>query len=45
VFLAGTTRDVQPVHRVDERDLGAAGPLTQQVVETFARRAVENEDP
>jgi branched-chain amino acid aminotransferase len=45
VFLAGTTRDVQPVHRVDERDLGAAGPLTQQVVETFARRAAENEDP
>jgi branched-chain amino acid aminotransferase len=45
VFLAGTTRDVQPVHRVDERDLGAAGPLTQQVVDTFARRAAENEDP
>ena len=45
VFLAGTTRDVQPVHRVDERDLGAAGPLTQQVVETFARRAAENENP
>jgi branched-chain amino acid aminotransferase len=45
VFLAGTTRDVQPVHRVDERDLSAAGRLTRQVVETFARRAAENEDP
>jgi branched-chain amino acid aminotransferase len=45
VFLAGTTRDVQPVHRVDERDLRAAGRLTRQVVETFARRAAENEDP
>ncbi len=45
VFLAGTTRDVQPVHRVDDRDMGAAGPLTQQVAETFTRRAGEDDDP
>lgn len=44
VFLAGTTRDVQPVHRVDDRDL-AVGPLTQQVAATFDRRAGEDDDP
>src|SRR4051812_30646517 len=36
-FLASTTRDVQPVHRIDAIDLPAApGPLTAAAAEAFA---------
>lgn len=45
VFLASTTRDVQSVHRVDERELPAPGPVTTQVATAFAARAVEQPDP
>jgi hypothetical protein len=33
------------VHRVDDRDLGPAGPLTQEVAATWSRRVRENDDP
>jgi branched-chain amino acid aminotransferase len=45
VFLISTTRDVQPVHRVDDRPLEAPGPVTRKLQETWARRAAEDVDP
>jgi len=45
VFLASTTRDVQAVHRVDEREIAAPGPVTAQVAKVFATRAAEQPDP
>lgn len=45
VFLASTTRDVQAVHRCDERDLEAPGPLTAQVMAVWAEHAVAETDP
>lgn len=45
VLLTGTTRDVQPVHRVDGRELRAPGPVTRKVLTTWARRAAEQPDP
>ncbi len=45
IFLTSSTRDVQPVHRCDERLLGAPGPVTAQVMEEFARRAGSDVDP
>ncbi|CAA9351574.1 MAG: Aminodeoxychorismate lyase [uncultured Nocardioidaceae bacterium] len=45
VFLVGTTRDVQPVHRVDSRDLGPPGPLTRKVMATWAERVAVEVDP
>jgi len=45
VFLISTTRDVQPVHRVDDRLLEAPGPVTRKLQETWAARAAEGVDP
>lgn len=45
VFLASTTRDVQPVHRWDDVDLPAPGPVTEAAMETWARREAETSDP
>jgi branched-chain amino acid aminotransferase len=45
VFLVSTTRDVQPVHRVDDRVLDAPGPVTRRLQETWAARAAEGIDP
>jgi branched-chain amino acid aminotransferase len=45
VFLVSTTRDVQPVHLIDGRELGAPGPVTRAIRETWAKRAAENVDP
>jgi branched-chain amino acid aminotransferase len=45
VFLVSTTRDVQGVHRVDDRDLEAPGPITRKLQETWAARAAESLDP
>jgi branched-chain amino acid aminotransferase len=45
VFLVSTTRDVQPVHRLDERSLPAPGPVTRTLQETWAARASEDVDP
>ncbi|HET7356886.1 MAG TPA: aminotransferase class IV [Nocardioidaceae bacterium] len=45
MFLAGTTRDVQPVSAVDGRALPWPGPLTARCMEVWARRAAETSDP
>lgn len=45
VFLASTTRDVQPVQRCDERDLSAPGPVTAHCLEVWAAKEAENPDP
>ncbi|KHL12835.1 UNVERIFIED_CONTAM: class IV aminotransferase [Mumia flava] len=45
VFLVGTTRDVQAVHRVDERDLPAPGPVTKLVASIWARQAPLHPEP
>jgi branched-chain amino acid aminotransferase len=45
VFLTSTTRDVQPVHAVDDRSFVAPGPVTAKVMAVFAERAAESPDP
>jgi branched-chain amino acid aminotransferase len=45
VFLTSTGRDVQGVHRLDERHLDAPGPLTRKVAEAFAALAAADVDP
>ncbi len=45
VFLTSTTRDVQPVHKVDDRDLVAPGAVTAAVMKVFAERSAEDVDP
>jgi len=44
-FLVSTTRDVQPVHRIDDRVLPAPGPVTRALQESWAARAAEGIDP
>jgi len=45
VFLVSTTRDVQPVHHVDGRQLEAPGPVTRRLQETWSARAAKDVDP
>lgn len=45
VFLVSTTRDVQAVHRCDDRSLDSPGPLTSTVVKTWAERSAADPDP
>jgi branched-chain amino acid aminotransferase len=45
IFLASTTRDVQPVHRCDGRELAAPGPVTRDVVATWDKHAGTDLDP
>ena len=45
VLLTSSTRDVQPVHQVDDRRLEAPGPLGTAAGELFRRRAAETVDP
>jgi branched-chain amino acid aminotransferase len=45
VFITSSTRDVQPVHRVDSRSLAAPGPVTTAVRDDFLRRAGADVDP
>jgi branched-chain amino acid aminotransferase len=35
-FLASTTREVQPVGAIDDRELDAPGPVTQTAAAAFA---------
>lgn len=45
-FLSGTTRDVQPIRKVDGIELPAApGPVTRKAAEIFALRSAESPDP
>lgn len=45
VFITSSTRDVQPVHRVDARTLIAPGPVTTAVRNEFDRRSRADSDP
>lgn len=46
VFLTSTLRDVQAVHRVDDRTLsGAPGPVTAKAMRVFAERAAADPNP
>jgi branched-chain amino acid aminotransferase len=45
VFLVSTTRDVQPVHRLDDRLLEAPGPVTLKLQKTWAAHAADSMDP
>jgi len=45
IFLVSTTRDVQPVRRIDDREFAVPGPLTLQAMKTWAAREVEDIDP
>lgn len=40
-FLASTTRDVQAIHRWDEHELGAPGPVTTEVRKVWQERESE----
>jgi branched-chain amino acid aminotransferase len=45
-FLTGTTRDVQPIRRVNGSVLAAVpGPVTRKAAEVFAMRSAESPDP
>ena len=45
VFVTSTGRDVQPVHRVDDRELATDGPLTKAAAEAFRALVATTEDP
>ncbi|MEU6975954.1 MULTISPECIES: aminodeoxychorismate lyase [unclassified Streptomyces] len=46
IFLTSTLRDVQAVHRVDDRELaGAPGPVTAKAMRVFDERAAQDRDP
>lgn len=44
-FLTSSTRDVQPIHAVDGRELPAPGPLTAQMQEAFAKGSAASMNP
>ncbi|MFG3436842.1 aminotransferase class IV [Nonomuraea sp. NPDC047897] len=45
-FLTSTTRDVQPIRLVDDRELPAApGPVTAEAMRVFAERSAADLDP
>ncbi len=45
IFLLSTTRDVQAVHRWNDRDLEAPGPITRELMELWVSREAEDVDP
>ncbi len=45
IFLMSTTRDVQGVHRIDDRELTAPGPLTGALIELWSAKEAEHWDP
>lgn len=45
IFLVSTTRDVQGLHRWNDRPLPAPGPVTRAVAATWSTRERENLDP
>jgi branched-chain amino acid aminotransferase len=45
IFLASTTRDVQPVRRCDARELDAPGPVTARAQQTWSERSRGDLDP
>ncbi|MRK01486.1 4-amino-4-deoxychorismate lyase [Aeromicrobium sp. S22] len=45
VILVGTTRNVQAIAKVDDRELPAPGPITQRVQAIWAREVMRGMDP
>jgi branched-chain amino acid aminotransferase len=45
IFLMSTTRDVQGVHRWNDRELTAPGPVTRRLKELWASKEAEGIDP
>jgi branched-chain amino acid aminotransferase len=45
VILVGTTRDVQAISRVDDREIAAPGPVTRLAQQIWAREAAKGIDP
>jgi len=45
VFLTSSLRDIQGVHRVDDRALTGPGPVTRKAIEVFTARAAADIDP
>jgi branched-chain amino acid aminotransferase len=45
IFLVSTTRDVQPVHRWNDRDLDVPGPVTAGCQKVWAEREAADVDP
>ncbi|MBM9465000.1 aminotransferase class IV [Aeromicrobium sp. YIM 150415] len=45
VILLGTTRNVQAIERVDDRELPAPGPLTRRAQEIWGREQAQHDDP
>ncbi|WP_371402015.1 aminotransferase class IV [Kribbella sp. NBC_00662] len=45
IFLTSTTRDIQGIHRVDDRELTAPGTITAQVAKIFADRSAGEPNP
>jgi branched-chain amino acid aminotransferase len=45
VFITSSTKDVLPVHAIDDRPIVAPGPVTARAVEIFARLSAERLDP
>ena len=42
IFLVSSTRDVQPVHQVDDRELDP-GPVTQEIAEIFSQCSTDRD--
>lgn len=45
VLLVSTTRDVQGLHRLDDRELAAPGPVTRDAMRVWREREAEGIDP
>ncbi|MGE9808097.1 aminotransferase class IV [Janibacter sp. G1551] len=45
VFITSSTKDVLPIHAVDDVEFGAPGPVTKAAAAAFARFAAERLDP
>jgi branched-chain amino acid aminotransferase len=45
VLLVSTTRDVQGLHRLDDRELAAPGPVTRDAMRVWRQREAEEIDP
>jgi branched-chain amino acid aminotransferase len=45
IFLLSTTRDVQGVHRCGDRELGAPGPVTRELMDLWSTKEAEDVDP
>ena len=45
IFLLSTTRDVQGVHRVDDRVLEAPGPVTRELMDAWSTMEAAHPDP